>query len=111
MFQIQKYIFAKFHDWHALDIFEYDKMRKEVMLGVFSERFIWNDGQYSSESERNRRRKLAVDALKGDEAALQEMKKEKVKYLIQTLSQNPDDVIEGLDIVYEKGGYRVYSLD
>jgi len=99
------------NDYIALDIFEYDKMRKEVMLGVFSERFIWNDGQYSSESERNRRRKLAVDALKGDEAALQEMKKEKVKYLIQTLSQNPDDVIEGLDIVYEKGGYRVYSLD
>ena len=99
------------NDYIALDIFEYDKMRKEVMLGVFSERFIWNDGQYSSESERSRRRKLVVDALKGDTNALQEIKKEKVKYLIQTLSQNPDDLIKGADIVYEKNGYRVYSLD
>ena len=99
------------NDYIALDVFEYDKMRKEVMLGVFSERFIWNDGQYSSESERSRRRKLAADALKGDESALQEMKNEKVKYLIQTLSQNPDDLLKDAKIVYEKGGYRVYSLD
>ena len=97
-------------DLIALDLFEYDGMRKEEMLGVFAERFIWNDGQYSYEGERDRRRNLVNEVMKGKHSALQDLKKEGVIYLIQTLGQYPDKVRIDADIVYEENGFRVYSL-
>lgn len=98
------------YDYIALDLFAYDGLRKEEMMGVFSQRFIWNDGQYSTEEERDRRRNIVNDLMSGNDQALQKLKSENVRYLIQTLSQNPELVLDEKMIVYEKDGYRVYRL-
>ena len=96
-------------DYIALDSFEFDKKRKEVMMGVFSERFIWDDGQYSSEIERNRRRQLVNNAISGDVESLVELKTENVKYIIQTLSQNPKKMIESKQ-VFNSDNFVVYKI-
>ena len=97
-------------DYIALDLFEYDGMRKEEMLGVFSERFIWNDGQYATDSIREARRKMVQDAFKGDKEALEGLKEENVRYVIRTLSQNDSAALDGEEVVYDQGGYIVYKL-
>lgn len=98
------------YDYIALDVLAYDGMRKEVMLGVFSDRFIWDDGQYSDEKERERRRSLSLAAAKGDKKAFDALKDESVDYLIQTLSQNPER-LESYDIVYDSDGFVVYKIN
>ena len=98
------------YDYIALDVLAYDGMRKEVMLGVFSDRFIWDDGQYSDEKERERRRSLSLAAAKGDKKAFDALKDESVDYLIQTLSQNPER-LEDYDIVYDSDGFVVYKIN
>ncbi len=97
-------------DLIALDCFEYDGYRKEEMLGVFSERFIWNDGQYSNENEKNRRRKLVEEVMALDAVSLKQLKEEGVSYLIQTFSQYPKDLKVDSKTVYETDAFRVYSL-
>ena len=97
-------------DLIALDHFEYGEYRKEEMLGVFSERFIWNDGLYSPDDETQRRRELTEKVLSGNSEALDRMKEENVNYFVQTMSLEPDFRINGAKIVYESEGYRVYKL-
>ena len=98
-------------DYVVLDHFSYDGLRKEEMLGVFSERYIWNDGQYSTETERERRRQLVLDAFEGNREALKQLKAESVDYLVQTVSETPNPKLNDLEIVYNKGGYTVYKID
>ncbi len=98
-------------DYVAVDCFEYDELRKEEMLGVFSERFIWNDGLYSTDSERERRRQIVDRVFDGDMFAVKELKEENVRYLVQTLSVNPNQRISQAKIVYERDGFIVYSLN
>ena len=96
------------HDLIVMDRFEYDEMRKEEMLGVFSERYIWNDGLYCDEKEMLRRRQITDRAFRDDKAAFDELRSEGVNYMIQTLSQ--DQTVLHLEIIYEADGFRVYAL-
>ena len=96
------------NDYIALDCFEYDGLRKEEELGVFSERFIWNDGYYSNITERDRRRSIVDRVFVNDVKAIEELKNEKVRYLVQTLSQHP--LILDLEIVYQSDDFVVYRI-
>ena len=99
------------NDYIALDCFEYDGLRKELGFGVLSERFIWNDGQYANEQEKNRRREIVNDLFNGDLNSLNNLKKENVKYLIQTITINPIfELSDNLETVFENDSYIVYKL-
>lgn len=93
----------------ALDCFEYDGLRKEENLGVFSERFIWNDGQYADEKEKSRRRAIVDRLFDGNDSAIDELKKEKVSYVIETLSQNRIES-DRLQRVYQNEDYIVFKV-
>lgn len=95
----------------AVDRFEYDEMTKVEGFGVFSERFIWNDGQYAYEVEAARRRAIVDRLFKNDEKAVSELKAEGVSYIIQTISQNPIRLGFGLKEVYRSSAYIIYRLD
>ena len=98
-------------DYIAVDAFEYDGIRKEEIFGVFSERYIWNDGQYADETIKAQRRGLVEDLYKGKREVLDELKKENVAYLIQTLSVHPEVLPYGLEIVFGNEDYLVYRLN
>lgn len=93
----------------TLDYFEYDGKRKEEMLGVFSCRYVWNDGQYADATETSRRRKIVERLFEGDKSALEELQKEKVSYVIETTSINPAR-LEGLEQVYASENYIIYKV-
>ena len=97
-------------DYIALDCFSYDGLRKEEGFGVFSERYIWNDGQYGSESEQERRRELVQRVFGGDEHDFSKLIEEGVRYLIQTLSQHENIIIDNTEIVYSSENYIIYKL-
>ncbi len=96
----------------ALDEFEYDGFRKEEGFGVFSERFIWNDGQYDNETERNRRRNLVAKLISGDMEVISDLNNENVEYIIITNKINKDfELNEDMaKLKYNNGGYRIYQL-
>ncbi len=98
----------------AVDYF-YDKEGRpqEMAAGVFSERFVWNDGKYSNDSEVKRRRQVVEDLVTGDAEALRTMEEEGVSYFMQTLSVNPDFHMEpeGGECVFENKSFRVYKLN
>lgn len=100
------------NDYIAIDEFEYDGLRKEEGVGVFSERFIWNDGQYDTESERGRRRRIVNDFINGNELAFKKLINENVKYIVITEKVNGGfDVGSNMaSLVYNNGDYRVYKL-
>ena len=98
-------------DYIAVDTFEYDGIRKEEIFGVFSKRYIWNDGQYADETIQAARRGLVDELYKGRKEALDELKKEKVVYLIQTLSVHPEKLPYGLETVFGNDDYLVYKLN
>ncbi len=97
----------------AVDCF-YDKEGRpqEMTAGVFSERFVWNDGKYSNSSEVKRRRQVVEELITGDAEALRTMEEEGVSYFMQTLSVNPDFHMEPEDgeCVFENQSFRVYGL-
>lgn len=95
-------------DYIAQDCFAYEQVSKEELLGVFSERFIWNDGKYAYEIETDRRRAIVDRVYMNDLNAIDDLKKENVRYLIQTLSQHPH--ILNFDIVYRSDNYVIYKL-
>ena len=98
-------------DYIAIDTFEYDEIKKEENFGVFSKRFIWNDGQYADHVETERRRKMVNDLFDGDPNALERLKDEGVSYLVQTLSQSLDLQLTGLHQVYSDDNYKVYKVE
>lgn len=99
------------NDYIALDCFEYDGFRKELGFGVLSERFVWNDGQYANEAEKNRRRNIVYEVFEGDINSINKLKNENVKYLVQTISINPIfEFYDKLNVVFESDSYIVYKL-
>lgn len=98
------------NDYVAVDEFKYDGYRKEEMIGVFSERYVYNDGQYADDIEQNRRRELVKNAVNGNSEAINNLIKKNVKYLVVTLSVNekPDNSL--FELVYENKGYCIYRI-
>ncbi len=93
----------------ALDYFEYGGKRKEEILGIFSCRYIWNDGQYADAKETSRRRKIVEELFEGDRSALEKLQKEKVSYVIETLPINPQR-LSGVEQVYASESYIIYKV-
>lgn len=97
----------------AVDYFyDEDEQPQEMAAGVFSERFVWNDGKYSKSKEVLSRRRVVEKFLEGSTQALQVMKKEGVVYFIQTLSVNPDFYmsLDDMECVFQNERFRVYKL-
>lgn len=99
----------------VLDCFVDTKLREQGMAaGVFSERYIWNDGTYAgNRKEVERRRDLVVEFFMLDnKAALEELKSAGVSYFIQTRTVWPDIVIDPRDAecVFTNDRIRVYEL-
>ena len=100
------------NDYIAVDCFEYDNEKRYEIIGVFSQRFIWNDGKYSDYiDEVDRRNEIFTDMnISMDDIDF--LKNENVKYLIKT----PSNLIDYEDIssltkeVYKDNKYIVYKL-
>ncbi len=99
------------NDLIAVDSFEYDGLRKETLFGVFSERFIWNDGIYSDHNIAEERRAIISEVFSDPGHDTDQLKKEGISYLIQTLSQNHEVIPELGQIVYQSDAYIVYRID
>ena len=102
---------TKSNDYIAIDCFEYNGLRKELGIGVLSERFIWNDGQYANDNEKDRRRNIVNEIFEGNEKSILDLKNENVQYLVQTLDVNPNFTLSNkLEIVYKNDSYIVYGV-
>lgn len=97
----------------AVDCFQdVKKQPQEMAAGVFSERFIWNDGMYSKSEEVLRRKKVVKKFLARDKKALQMMKEEGVAYFVQTLSVNPDFHMDSdvAECIFSNRSFKVYQF-
>ena len=94
----------------AVDTFESEGFKKDEVLGVFGERYIWNDGQYGVESEKTRRRGIVEKFFENDPAAKQALIDENVRYVIRTLSKDSSFNDRAFEIVFQSSDYIVYKL-
>lgn len=98
----------------AMDCFVDSEGRiTDQIVGVFTEKYIWNDGKYSVYYDEVKRRKEIVERVfDGDMDALKILADEEVEYLVQTLSVNPDFAIdeEFASCVYKNDSYAVYKI-
>lgn len=97
-------------DLLAVDAFEYDGIKKDETLGVFGERYIWNDGQYGVEEEKTRRREVVLNFFENDPDAKQALIDAGVKYVIRTVGEDVSFDEKGLEIVFDSPYYVVYKL-
>lgn len=97
----------------VIDCFEYDGIKKNEVIGVFSQRYIWNDGEYTGwKEELNRRQELVKDVINQKENSIDKLIDEGVNYFIQTKQQTKDLIMnkEKSILVYENEDYRIYEL-
>ncbi len=95
-------------------LFDANNQTQQMVAGVFSERYIWNDGKYSVNTPEIERRKGIIERLlNGDGSAARELKENGVTYFMQNLLVNPDFNLEEEygTCVFENPGFRVYKLD
>ncbi|NBI70652.1 hypothetical protein D3Z50_06195 [Clostridiaceae bacterium] len=95
-------------------LFDTNSQTQQMVAGVFSERYIWNDGKYSvNASEIERRKGIIERLLNGDDSAVIELKENGVTYFMQNLAVNPSFILEKESgtCVYENSSFRVYKLD
>lgn len=96
----------------AIDTFYIEESGRlqNMVAGVFAERFVWNDGKYSSNVQEVERRKSIVERFKsGDETARKEMKEEGVQYFLQTLENDPSSEYD-LNCIFENENFKIYEL-
>ena len=84
---------------------------QNMIAGVFTERFVWNDGKYSNNvKELGRRQAIVERAVSGDEAAINEMQKNGVRFFLQTLGEYPD-MEYPLQCVFQNESFKIYILE
>lgn len=99
-------------DLIAVDSFEYGAIKNYEVLGVFSKRFIWNDGKYTDyEYEANRRQEIVNDVISGN-VSINVLIDEGVSYLVKTpyIANNYELDVNHSEIIYKDNGYVVYKL-
>lgn len=97
-------------DLLALDVFEYDGIKKDEVLGVFGERYVWNDGQYGLEEEKVKRREIVKRFFENDSDAKQVLIDAGVRYVIRTTAMDISFDAKDLEIVLNSPNYVVYKL-
>lgn len=95
-------------------IFNINGQTQQMAAGVFSERYIWNDGKYAANiSEFERRKDVMRKFLDDDQDAFKELRNNGVTYFMQNLAVNPDFKLKdefGTE-VFENESFRVYLLN
>lgn len=90
-----------------------DNHSKRMVAGVFSERYIWNDGKYSAdEVEVQRRNTIIQDFINGSQDAAEELRRSGVNCFVQDLKMNPNfDLKEEYgQLVFENKSFKIYYL-
>lgn len=90
-----------------------DNQTQHMVAGVFSQRYIWNDGKYSANvGEAERRNSIVQEFMKGDRKSYEALCRDGVKYFLQTLEVNPHYNLnpEYGEVIYENERFRVYIL-
>lgn len=98
----------------AIDyLFDINNQTQQMAAGVFSERYIWNDGKYAANIlESERRTDVMERFLDDDPDAFNELRKSGVTYFMQNMIVNPDFTLEnefGTE-VFENESFRIYHL-
>lgn len=105
---------TKEDDIIAIDsIFDSNGQTLEMVAGVFSERYIWNDGKYSANKEEVKRRKDIIERLlSGEFKAAKELTQNGVDFFLQNLQVNPSFYLDDAYgvCIYENSNFRVYKL-
>ena len=97
----------------AVDTFNSHGFDSRMTAGVFTERYIWNDGKYSSEiDELERRNDIVNRIMNGDYKALYALKDEGVDFFVDIIDEKQIDSINAsidLECVYKNQQVVIYE--
>ncbi len=86
-----------------------------MLAGIISERYIWNEKQYTNNAEESERRNEVVDSIKTDfDLSISQMKGEGVKYFLHsTVREDFDSVLiqsDSFSEVFRNAHYVIYRI-
>ena len=85
----------------------------DMLYGVFSERYIYNETKYSFDADESARRNRVVSQIYHDTPrTIKELDKEGVDYLVQTRSIHSTPIQDNrLEMKYQNGKYYLYKIN
>ena len=98
------------NDIIAVDQFQVNDYRKEEIYGVFSQRYIYNDGAYESDAETAKRRTNVQLFINSITEGYNALVSDGVKYLIVHKNVNGKSRIDHCEKVYESTECDIYKI-